>query len=90
MEKYRVELSRKAYRDLDAIYDYITNTLLEPEASAGLMDKIEEAVFSLETMPNRYAYRSVGIYANKGYRQMRVRNYIVIYRVNEAKKTVLS
>ncbi|WP_262367037.1 type II toxin-antitoxin system RelE/ParE family toxin [Campylobacter concisus] len=40
-------------------------------------------------MPNRGAIRKVGRYANMCYRQLFVKNYTVIYRVNEKDKAVI-
>jgi plasmid stabilization system protein ParE len=87
--KYSVELLPRAYRDLDGIYAYIAETLIEPDIASKLVDSLEEAIFSLESMPRRGALRKTGSYANKGYRQLFVDNFTVLYRVAEAKKRVL-
>jgi hypothetical protein len=36
---------------LDGIYEYIVETLIEPGIAAKLIDSLEEAIFSLESMP---------------------------------------
>lgn len=87
--KYSVKLLPRAYRDLDGIIEYIAETLIEPGIAAKLVDSLEEAFFSLESMPQRGALRKPGTYANKGYRQLFVGNFTVVYRVAEAKKRVL-
>ena len=87
--KYSVKLLPRAYRDLDGIYTYIVETLIEPGIAAKLVDSLEEAIFSLESMPQRGALRKTGAYANKGYRQLFVGNFTVVYRVAEPKKRVL-
>jgi plasmid stabilization system protein ParE len=87
--KYSVKLLPRAYRDLDGIYTYIAETLLEPGIAAKLADSLEEAIFSLENMPQRGSLRKTGAYANKGYRLLFVGNFTVVYRVSEAKKRVL-
>ena len=43
----------RALRDLDGIYDYIANTLLEPGTARDLSERIENAILSLEMMPYR-------------------------------------
>lgn len=73
-------------RDLDGIYDYIAYRLLEPETALKLVSRIENAVLSLETMPYRCPERKRGAYANRGYRQFFVENYMVIFRIDEVKK----
>lgn len=87
--KYSVKLLPRAYRDLDGIYTYIAEKLIERGIAVKLVDSLEEAVFSLESMPQRGALRKTGAYANKGYRQLFAGNFTVVYRVAEAKKRVL-
>jgi toxin ParE1/3/4 len=87
--KYTVKLLPRAYRNLDGIYTYIAETLMEPSIALNLVESLEESIFSLESMPQRGALRKTGAYANKGYRQLFVGNFTVVYRVAEAKKRVL-
>ncbi len=89
MDKYGVKLMSRALQDLDGIYDYIARTLLEPNTALKLVEKIEKGIYSLETMPYRCPERRRGVYANRGYRQLFIGNYTVIYRVDEAKKLVI-
>ena len=89
MDKYAVKLLSRAYRDLDGIYAYIAEALLEPSTAQKLLNTMEEAIFSLEELPQRGAPRKNGAYANKGYRQLFIKNFTVIYRVDEAKKQVI-
>ena len=51
MDRYSVKLMSRALRDLDGIYDYIANTLLEPGTARDLSERIENAILSLEMMP---------------------------------------
>lgn len=88
-DAYRVKLMGRALRDLDGIYKYIAETLLEPGTAIKLVDEIESEILSLEHFPNRCPSRRTGAYANKGYRQLSVKNYTVIFRVDEAEKTVI-
>lgn len=89
MDKYSVKLMSRAVRDLDGIYDYIAGNLLEPETASKLIDRMEQQIYSLEQMPYRCLERKQGIYANRGYRQLMIENYTVIYRVDEANKMVI-
>ena len=70
VDVYTVTMLDRAYRDLDGIYDYIANTLIEPDIAMNIVDEIEEAILSLDTMPHRCPERRHGAYANKGYRQL--------------------
>ena len=44
--------------------------------------------YVLEQLPERGAIRRVGAYANGDYRQLFVKNYVIIYRVLKTKKEV--
>ncbi len=88
MNKYIVKLYARAYRDLDGIYTYIAENLLEPGAALNMVDELEAAILSLEQLPERGAIRRVGAYANGDYRQLFVKNYVIIYRVLKQKKEV--
>lgn len=88
MNKYTVKLYAHANQDLDGIYTYIAKKLLEPDAALNMIDELENAIFSLEQLPERGAIRRTGTYANGDYRQLFVKNYVIIYRVLKEKKEV--
>lgn len=89
MDKYGVKLLFAAYRNLEEIYTYIATELRAEQSAMNLIDILEEAIFSLEVMPLRGVKRREGAYANKGYRQLFVKNFTVVYRIDEAKKQVI-
>lgn len=89
MDKYEVRLLNRALQDLDDIYGYIARTLAEPGTATELIDTLESEILSLEYLPYRCPERRSGAYAKDGYRQLMVKNYIVIYRVNEAERQVI-
>ena len=57
MDKYAVKLLSRACRDLEGIYAYIAETLLESGTAQKLLDALEETIFSLEELPQREAPR---------------------------------
>ncbi len=89
MDKYSVKLLSTAYRNLDDIYAYIATQLHTEQSAINLIDKLEEACYSLEFMPQWGAKRRVGAYANKGYHQLFVKNFTIVYRIDEVKKQVI-
>lgn len=89
LDRYSVKLLSSAYRSLDEIYAYIAKQLQAEKSALKLIDKLEEAIFSLEFMPQRGAKRRVGAYEKKGYRQLFVKSFTVIYRIDEENKHVL-
>lgn len=89
MDNYTVKLLSRALVDLDKIYAYIASNLHELGTAENVLDALEEEILSLESMPYRFPERRTGSYANRGYRQLMVKNYAVIYRVDEAQKQVI-
>ncbi len=90
MDNYVVKLYARTYRDLDGIYTYIAENLLEPGTALNMVDELEKAIFSLEQLPERGAIRRIGAYANGDYRQLFVKNYVIIYRVLKKRKRCIS
>lgn len=88
MDKYVVKLYAHAYRDLNSIYAYIAGNFSEPGIALNMVHELENAIFSLEQLPERGAVRRIGAYANGDYRQLFVKNDVIIYRVLKEKKEV--
>lgn len=74
---------------MDEIYDYIAKTLIEPKTAINLVRSIENELLALSYMPRRHPERNVGLYAGKGYRQLNVKNYTAIYRIEEDTRRVI-
>ena len=89
METYDVKLTLRALQDLDSIYTYIAQSLMEPDTALKLLSRLEDAIFSPEQLPQRGAVRKTGAYANRGYRQLLIENYLAVYRIDEAKRQVI-
>ena len=88
MDNYSVKLYARAIRDLEEIFKYIANNISEPLAAEKMIDALENAIVTLESSPERGAIRQKGIYANKNYRQLFVKNYVIIYKVLKEQKEV--
>lgn len=89
MGKYKVLLKPKAYEDIDGIYEYIKDSLQNRDAALNLIDAFEEAIFSLESIPYRGAERKIGMLADKGYRQLFVESFTLIYRIESKQNQVI-
>lgn len=88
MDKYKVKINPRAIHELDNIYEYIANEKLAPENAKGQVDRIKTAILNLTTFPQSHQERNEGRYAGKGYRQLLIDNFIAIFRIDEANKTV--
>jgi addiction module RelE/StbE family toxin len=82
-------LKPKALEDIDSIYEYVALELQNVDAASKLVEKLETAVISLELLPYRGTERKIGMFANKGYRQIFLKNFTIIYRVDTKKKQVI-
>ena len=88
MDKYKVMLYPKAYRDIEDIYEYIAITKEAPQNAKGQTDRIWDAIKALEEHPQSHQDRLEGKYAGKKYKQLLIDNYIAIFRIDEKSKTV--
>lgn len=88
MDKYKVKLNSRAFRDIDDIFAYIAFEKLSPEHAKGQTDRIWDALKKLDTFPQSHQERTEGRYAGKGYRQLLIDHYIAIFRIDEPNKIV--
>jgi plasmid stabilization system protein ParE len=88
MDKYNVKLNKRAFQDIDSIFEYIALEKLSPENAKEQTDRIWKTLKTLDTFPQSHQERSVGRYAGKGYRQLIIDNYVAIFRIDENTKTV--
>ena len=58
MKQYDVKISHAALSDMEQIYSYIADRLLEPDTAMGQYNRIAEAIQSLNILPERCASRS--------------------------------
>ena len=88
LDKYKIKINPRAIRELDAIYEYIASEKLSPENAKGQTERIKTSILKLDTFPQSHQTRNEGRYAGKGYRQLLIDNYIVIFRIDESEKVV--
>ena len=83
---YKVIISEKAHNDIDDALNYIINTLCNPIAAKSLLNEIEKAYSDIAINPETYAYCSDPRLRKDGYRKFIIKNYIMIYRIDEINK----
>ena len=88
LNKYKVKLNPRAIREIESIYKYIANEKLDPENARGQINRIKKSIMNLDTFPQSHQERNEGRYAKRGYRQLLIDNYIVIFRIDEGNKIV--
>lgn len=85
---YEIVFTDTAKEELEEIYEYISEHLLEVGAANRLMDKIEQNILRLEQNP----YSCVEVHIkphNNIYRKLVIDNYIALYEVEETYKQVV-
>ena len=88
MMTYRVIVTPLALEHMQRIADYIADSLQAPDTALRWLDKTEQAIASLETMPLRFMSVEEEPWHSKGIRRMLEGNYFVYYVVDEAAFTV--
>ena len=83
---YEVELSEQADSDLRGIFEYIAFELHSPENASGQLDRLEEQILSLDTMPERYRKYEKEPWKSRGLRVLPVDNYVVLYIPDSVKR----
>ena len=86
--KYEVVTTAQAVADLRAIFEYIAYELLAGENAIKQLDRLEEAILSLDEMPERYHLYDKEPWRERNLRIMPVDNYLVFYIPQEEDKTV--
>ena len=86
---YKLIETRLASQDLDNILEYMAVRLQNPAAASAFADAVEQCYSLLEHTPLMYEVcRDLRLRA-KGYRKAVIRNYVLIYKVDEKNRTVL-
>ena len=85
---YEVIITDNAKEELDKIYEYISNNLIQTSSAYNLMEQIEQKVLRLEQFP--YSCPEVKVKPqNLSYRKLVVnKNYIALYKVDEKYKQI--
>ena len=86
---YELQISQQAKNDLDDIIAYITLKLINPSAASALLDAVDDCYQHLRRMPYMYGECANARLKAKGYRRAVIKNYVMIYKVDDAAKTVM-
>jgi len=86
---YKIVETELALRDLDSILAYIALTLANPSAAVSLANEVESCYADLEKMPQMFALCHDPRLRGLGYHKAVIKNYVMVYRVDEPARTVL-
>ena len=88
MNEYRLIITDSATNDLDSIYSYIKEELLNDTASIQLVTEIENSILRLKSFPESCSYVNDDRLKKQGYRKLLVKNYIVLYTIDSLNNIV--
>jgi len=86
---YSLLVSELADKDLDSIVSYIAVQLANPIAATNLLDEIEKCYAYLKSNPFIYERCHDAYLDKKGYRKVTIKNYVLVYMIDEANRTVV-
>lgn len=89
MIEYKVKILPKALNDIESIYKYIKEECKEIEIARKTIGALEKEIIRLNKMPYRGAIRKCGKFAYKGYRQIFIKKFTVVYLIVEKNKEVI-
>lgn len=86
--QYKIELTEPAILDLEAIMQYLSETLREPNAAKNLLQAIQQELAALHQMPERHPLIPDDILPGTAIRRLFVKNYTVFFTVHSETATV--
>ena len=81
---YKIAVTEDAERDLADIVSYIAHDLANPTAAADLLDAVADCFSSLSAMPKMHPLCRDGRLFSLGYRRAVIKNYVMVYRADDA------
>jgi len=86
---YRLVVSEFAHSDLDNIVSYIAIQLANFIAATNFLDEVDKCYVHLKNNPFVYERCHDSFLEKKGYRKATIKNYVLVYMVEEMTKTVI-
>ncbi|MDK2986528.1 MAG: toxin ParE1/3/4 [Clostridia bacterium] len=85
---YKLIVTELAHQDLDNIVSYIAVQLANPAAASNFLNEVDKCYGYLKSNPMMYSKCNDSRLEKEGYRKAVVKNYIIVYKVDEKAKEV--
>ncbi len=85
---YKLLVAELAHQDLDKIVSYIAIQLANPKAAGDFLDEVTTCYDFLKNNPMMYEQCQDKRLGKEGYRKAVIKNYLLVYKVNEVSQTV--
>lgn len=86
---YRLIVSKEAHEDIGDIIRYIALELANPGAASGFLDDVDKSYRNVVDNPHMYCLCDDNRLRRDGYRKIVIKNYLILYRINDEDKSVL-
>jgi plasmid stabilization system protein ParE len=86
---YKLNITELAHQDLDKIVSYIAVELVNPIAAGNFLDEIDQCYGFLKSNPWMYGKCQNKRLDKEGYRRAPIKNYLLIYKIDEESKMVI-
>ena len=88
METYSIYVSDSFQKDLMQIIYYINHSFSAPFTAANFLEIIENTLYDLSLMPQRYVLVSDPYLRKKGFRKCLIKKYILFFTIDEDSKSI--
>lgn len=88
-KKYSIIIEKYAQKDLESIYNYISNNLVNKDAAIKLLNKIIDKFDTVALFPKSAPLINNEYVKNKNIRKLLVDNYIAFYEVDDIYKEII-
>ena len=85
---FSLSIAQEAHDDTDAIVGYMVSELKNPVAASGFLDDVSNGYKTIKANPYLYSVCSDAWLAAMGVRKVVIKNYLILYRVDENRQTV--
>lgn len=85
---YDIKITEQADKDIRGIYEYIAYELQSPENASAQLERIEQCIMSLDSMPERFRFYEKELWESRGLYIVPADNCCVLYIVDNGDMTV--
>ncbi|MCH5162087.1 MAG: type II toxin-antitoxin system RelE/ParE family toxin [Clostridiales bacterium] len=78
-----------ALKDIDEVFDYITQKLCNQKAANDLMGKLDETIDNIRLFPQSFPLHEDSELKSNFVRKVSVDNYILFYKYDEAQELII-
>lgn len=87
-EQYKIIITPTAFKEINKIYDYISEDLYAKNAARDIMQRIENTIQKLKYAPKIYMQIEKTDELKRSYRRIVIKKYVILYTIDEKNKVV--